>query len=206
MVSVVRTKNKKERLAHRMEAFVLWLIRWLYRKIKKHEPPYYYNQSIFSVIMKPIRKWITNALVPHCPFNRLRILLYRMCGFKIGKRCFIGMRCYFDDLCRKLLIIGDHVTVSYGVFFACHGAKQERTKIVVEEYAYIGMRASVISKNSENPGEGVTIGAYSVVGACTLVNKNVPPHATAVGVPCRIIMPKTEAETTEAPRTEQVAT
>lgn len=22
-----------------------------------------------------------------------------MCGFKIGKGCFIGMKCYFDDLC-----------------------------------------------------------------------------------------------------------
>jgi acetyltransferase-like isoleucine patch superfamily enzyme len=26
-----------------------------------------------------------------------------------------------------------------------------------------------------------------VVGSCTLVNRDVPPGATAVGIPCRII-------------------
>lgn len=35
---------------------------------------------------------------------------------------------------------------------------------------------------------GGSIGEYAVVGACSLVNKNVPAYATAVGVPCRIIM------------------
>ena len=34
---------------------------------------------------------------------------------------------------------------------------------------------------------GVTIGENAVVGACTLVNKDIPDGATAVGVPCRII-------------------
>lgn len=36
-------------------------------------------------------------------------------------------------------------------------------------------------------GEGVTIGEKAVIGSCTLVNRDVPPGATAVGVPCRII-------------------
>lgn len=44
------------------------------------------------------------------------------------------------------------------------------------------MRASVISGKN-----GVTIGENAVVGACTLVNKDIPDNATAVGVPCRII-------------------
>ena len=34
---------------------------------------------------------------------------------------------------------------------------------------------------------GVTIGRNAVVGACTLVNRNVPEGRTAVGVPCRIL-------------------
>ena len=67
-------------------------------------------------------------------------------------------------------------------FFACHGRHQTHNKITIENNAYIGMRASVINKNSE-----LTIGGNSVVGTMTLVNKNVPSNATAVGVPCRII-------------------
>ena len=35
--------------------------------------------------------------------------------------------------------------------------------------------------------QGIVVGKNAVVGACALVNKNVPEGATAVGVPCRII-------------------
>ena len=47
------------------------------------------------------------------------------------------------------------------------------------------MRANVISKTPTC--DGVVIGKKAVVGACSLVNKNVPDGMTAVGVPCRII-------------------
>ena len=33
-------------------------------------------------------------------------------------------------------------------------------------------------------------GENAVVGACTLVNRDIPDGATAVGVPCRILPPK----------------
>ena len=39
-----------------------------------------------SIIAKPIRKWLTNVLAAHCPFICIRIFLYRLCGFKIGKK------------------------------------------------------------------------------------------------------------------------
>ena len=54
------------------------------------------------------------------------------------------------------------------------------------------MRASVISKTHD--GSGVTIGKKAVIGACTLVNKNIPDGATAVGVPCKIINADKEKE------------
>lgn len=44
------------------------------------------------------------------------------------------------------------------------------------------MRANVISGKN-----GVTIGENAVIGVCTLVNKDIPDNATAVGVPCRIL-------------------
>jgi galactoside O-acetyltransferase len=34
---------------------------------------------------------------------------------------------------------------------------------------------------------GITIGEKTVVGACALVNCNIPAGATAVGIPCKII-------------------
>lgn len=125
-------------------------------------------------------------MIPHMVLNGWRIFFYRLCGYKIGKHVFIGRRCYLDDLEPKMLTIEDNVTISYGVYFACHGKNQEHMPITIRRGAYIGMRASLISKNSGG-FYGVTIGENAIIGACTLVNKDIPDGATAVGVPCRII-------------------
>lgn len=90
-------------------------------------------------------------------------------------------------MCCDLLKIGNHVTISYGVYFACHGKGQGHLPIVIEDCAYIGMRASVISNNPDHPSGGVHINQGAVVGACALVNRDIPEGATAVGIPCRII-------------------
>ena len=145
----------------------LW--NYAYRVLKGTYPPdRFAHASLIACAFKPMRKWITVAVIPYCPFNKVRIALYRLMGFRIGKNVFIGMRCYLDDMCHELLTIGDDVTISYGVYFACHGKGQSHLPITLEDGAYVGMRASLIR-------------------ACTLVNKDVPDGATAVGVPCRII-------------------
>lgn len=160
----------------------------VYEKLYKRPAPEYVRRySVWHVIMIPIRKWLTNSVAAHCPFNGIRVLIYRICGFKIGKKTHIGMRCYLDDHCHKLIEIGSHVTISYGVYFACHGAKQEHYPIKIEDGAYVGMRASIISKNRDKTQNGVIIGKDAVVGACALVNCHVPEGATAIGVPCKII-------------------
>lgn len=81
-----------------------------------------------------------------------------------------------------MFTVEDDVIISYGVFFACHGRNQQHTPITIRKGAYIGMRASVLSGKT-----GVTIGENAVIGACTLVNRDIPAGATAVGVPCRIV-------------------
>ena len=35
--------------------------------------------------------------------------------------------------------------------------------------------------------KGVTIGDNCVIGACSLVTKNIPANSVAAGVPCRVI-------------------
>lgn len=164
------------------------LLKFIYEKTHKKPAPYYFNYSIFTILMKPLRKWLTNTVAANCPFNCIRIWIYRLCGFKIGKGTFIGMKCYLDDMCYDFLKIGNNVTISYGVFFACHGRHQEHLPIVVEDDAYIGMRANIISKNREKADAGVTVGSGAVIGACALVNCDVPSQSTAVGIPCRIIV------------------
>lgn len=161
------------------------ILRHIYENIYHEPAPYYYDYSLMTIIQKPVRKFISNVITPVCPFNNMRIFLYRLCGFDIGKDTFIGMHCYLDDMCYDQIRIGNHVTISYGVYFACHGKGQAHLPIVIEDGAYIGMCSRIISKNKDKCG--VTVGENAIIGTCTLVNKDIPAGAKAVGVPCQII-------------------
>ena len=37
----------------------------------------------------------------------------------------IGMHCYMDDMYYDLMTIGNHVTISYGAYFAFHGKTKD---------------------------------------------------------------------------------
>lgn len=165
----------------------MWILKFAYKKFVGKDAPYYYDYSLITIITKPIRKFFTNVIIANCPFNNLRVILYRFCGFKIGKNTFIGMKCYLDDMCYDSIKIGDNVVISYGVYFACHGKNQNHLPIIIEDGAYIGMRSSIISNNADHSENGVIIGRESVVGACSLVNRNVPPGCTCAGIPIKII-------------------
>ena len=128
------------------------LLKRTYERWYGKPAPYYYNYDAGTILMKPVRKWLTNSVAPNCPFNNIRILIYRICGFDIGRHVFIGMHCYLDDMCYERMHIGNNVTISYGVYFACHGKNQKHNEIVLKDGVYIGMRANVIGKNREKNG------------------------------------------------------
>ena len=156
----------------------MYIVEQFYRKILKKEPPYYAKYSLLTIIWKPIRKYFNVVIIPNVPFSNLRVFLYRLIGFKIGKNVFIGMKCYMDDVAIKNTIIEDNVTISYGCYFACHGKGQGHTAILVKKGAYIGMRCNILSGK-----EGISIGERSIIGAGSLVNKNIPDGAVGLGVP-----------------------
>lgn len=157
----------------------------LYYKILKKEVPYYAKYPLWLIIWKPIRKFFNVVMIPNIPYNSLRIFLYKfLVGYKIGKNVFIGMKCYLDDLEPHSTIIEDQVTISYGCYFALHGIKQKHSFIHIKQNAYIGMRVTVIAGD-----DGIVIGEHSVVGAASLVNKDIPANVKVVGVPVKILGP-----------------
>ena len=153
-------------------------------KVKYEAVPYAYKRTLIEQVWHTIRKWICQVWAPNCTTNWMRRSLYRLCGFKIGKGTFIGMKCYLDDMCVEKIEIGNNVTISYGVYFACHGVHQDHNKIVIKDRAYIGMRATIIAPHD------IEIGERAIVGAQTLVNQSIPAGRTAVGIPCRILEKK----------------
>ncbi len=157
------------------------IVEEFYKKILKKEPPYYAKYSLWLILWKPIRKYLNVVIIPNIPFTNLRVALYRLIGFNIGKNVFIGMKCYMDDVAVDKTIIEDGVSISYGCYFASHGKGQRHTSIVIKKGAYIGMRCNILSGK-----DGIIVGKKSIVGAGSLVNKNVPDGARAMGIPLRI--------------------
>lgn len=52
-------------------------------------------------------------------------------------------------------------------------------RIVIGDWAWIGANTTVLA--------GVTIGEHSVIGAGSVVNKDIPPNSVAVGNPAKVI-------------------
>jgi len=158
------------------------LVELYYKKILKRDIPYYARYSLTKIIMKPIIKFLNIVIIPNLPFQTLRVILYRLIGFKIGKDTDIGMKCYLDEIDPSKLIIENNVTISCNCYFTCHGKGQTHTKIVIKEGTYIGMRANILSGK-----EGIVIGKNVIIGAGSLVNKDIPDNTTVVGVPARAV-------------------
>jgi|SRR3972149_4605123 len=155
----------------------------IYYKLLKKPVPYYARYPTWLIIWKPIRKFINVVLIPNVPFSNLRIVLYRyLVGYKIGKKVFIGMKCYLDDLEPQSTTIEDNVTISYGCYFALHGIGQKHSFIHIRKGAYVGMRSTIIADE-----EGIIIGENTIIGAASLVNKSLPDNVTAAGVPAKVI-------------------
>lgn len=102
----------------------------------------------------------------------------------IGKDCVINKGAFLDG--RGTLTIGDHVDIARDVLIwtSSHDindpnhATFERP-VVIENHAWIGSRAIIMP--------GVTIGRGAVVGAGSVVTKDVPPLAVVAGVPAKQI-------------------
>lgn len=145
--------------------------------------PYWYKRSILKQLWHLIRKGICQNIAPNIVLTPIRIWLYRLCGFKIGKNVFIGMKCYLDDLHVDKCVIEDNVTISYGVYMTSHGYSLEKHhKIIFRRGSYIGMRCTIVPRD-----EVTEIGENAIIGAGSLVLHSVPSNTTYAGNPARFI-------------------
>lgn len=105
---------------------------------------------------------------------------------RIGRNVFVNQNCTFYDL--GGLHIGDDVMIGPNVSLITSGhpidpLERRRTTIakpiVIERNVWIAASAIVIG--------GVTVGENSVVGAGSVVTKDVPPNSVVGGNPARFI-------------------
>lgn len=99
-------------------------------------------------------------------------------GAKIGKGLFIdhGMGVVIGETAE----IGDNVTIYHGVTLGGTGKDKGKRHPTVKDNVIIGAGAKILGP--------ITIGNNVKVGANSVVLKDVQDHATAVGIPAKIIV------------------
>ena len=99
-------------------------------------------------------------------------------GARIGKSFFIdhGMGVVIGETCE----IGNYVTLFQGVTLGGTGKEKGKRHPTLRDHVVVAAGAKVLG--------AITLGEYSKVGANAVVVKNVPPHATVVGVPGRVVV------------------
>lgn len=143
--------------------------------------------------------YLGNNIINILPFYTVRLFYYRIIGIVIGKKTSIHMRvfmdgqnitigsnsvvnrsCYLDG--RGTLLIGNNVSISphVQIITVSHNMNSPYfdnvfTKVEIQDYAWIGTRAIIL--------QGVTIGKGAVVGAGSVVTKDVDPFTFVAGVP-----------------------
>lgn len=116
------------------------------------------------------------------------------CNIEVGENFYTNHNCIILDEAK--VTFGDNVFIAPNCTFstAGHPLDSEQRNLGLE-YAYpICVGDNVWFGASVTVLPGVTIGSNTVIGAGSVVNKNIPEGVIAVGNPCRVLRKITEED------------
>jgi maltose O-acetyltransferase len=163
------------------------------------------NQDASRLHLRLLIAQLLVGLLPSFFANRLRILVLRAAGFRIGQGTIlwgmptiigsgniqellsIGHDCGFNVGCfldlHAPITIGNHVGIGHDVLILTStyevGPGRQRAGMLVHAPVVIEDGAWVGARCTIMPG--VTIGAGSVIGATMVVSNDVPPNTLLIG-------------------------
>lgn len=119
--------------------------------------------------------------------------IWRFTGCNVGKGVCIGLDVYYDVRNAKLITIEDDVWVASRCLILCHrrnmkeyyknetykGLPYIKAPVVLKKGCCVSMGAMIMP--------GVTVGEGAVVGAYSLVTKDVPAWTVVAGNPAKVI-------------------
>lgn len=142
--------------------------------------------------IKRIRKAFFYKIGMRFPYSKVRISSMRKLGYKVGEQVYfpddliIGQN-LVDD--KAYVEIGDRVSIGPRVtILPMEHANASRVRsamkvrdggVIIKDDVWIGAGVIILS--------GVTVGECSVIGAGSVVTKNVEPYTVVAGVPARKI-------------------
>ncbi len=148
-------------------------------------PPGKNSLHLWCRAVNPLRVCWNFTIITLCrylPSLHLKRWLYKSLGMKVGKNTSVGLMAMMDVFFPQLISIGENSVLGYNCTILCH-------EFLIREYrtgtVKIGREVMLGANSTVLPG--VIIGDGAVVGAGSLVNRDIPPGALAAGVPARVI-------------------
>lgn len=153
-----------------------------------------------SFLMKFVmNSWVLSPFLP----RRVRPWVLKRVGCHIGKGCFIGDNVRIDTGHSDMITLEDNVSIAGGTRLLCHqrdftdyfvGSDYMKLgykikPIVLKKGCLIGMESFVMP--------GVTVGEGAIVGAGSLVTKDIPAWTIATGRPAKVVKEIPHREQTE---------
>lgn len=146
--------------------------------------------NIYRRLLGSMMDWV--ILEPFNP-RKGRPALMRKLGCKVGQGCFIGDHVRIDSGHADMITLEDGVSIAGGTRLLCHqrdfsdycvGDDYNKLgyivkPIVLKKGCLIGMESFVLP--------GVTVGEGAIVGAGSLVTKDIPAWTVATGRPARVV-------------------
>ena len=136
-----------------------------------------------------MNSWLLSPLEP----RKIRPWVLKKIGCHVGKDIFVGDNVRIDSGHADLIYIGDHAHITGGCRLLCHqrdlkdyykgddAAKlpYKLGEIHIGKGVMIGMESLIMP--------GVTIGDGAIVGAYSLVTKDIPAWTIATGRPAKVV-------------------
>ena len=136
-----------------------------------------------------MNSWLLSPISP----RKLRPWVLRKIGCKVGKDVFIGDSVKVDSGHADLIYIDDHAHITGGCRLLCH--QRDLSNYYVGDDAaklpyrlgeiHIGKGCMIGMESMIMPG--VTIGEGAIVGAFSLVTKDIPAWTIATGRPAKVV-------------------
>lgn len=151
------------------------------------------TQAFGNIRRKQLQKMMDWTMFEPINPRKLRPIILRKIGCKVGKNVFVGDFVKVDLNHADLIEIEDFVHIASGCRLLCH-ERNLSNYFVGDNYASLGynLRKIHLCKGCLVGMEtfvlpGVTIGEGAIVGAGSLVTKDIPAWTIAAGRPAKIL-------------------
>lgn len=148
-----------------------------------------YKQVGFT---KRLKSKFGKRIAKSFPYNPMRKWGLRLCGFTVGENVYIGEEIFVVSAISEKsceLVIKNRVAIGPRVTLILSSdanwsnlmdkIKYIKSFIVLEDDCWLGAGSIILP--------GVTVGKCSIVGAGSVVTKDVAPYTIVAGVPAKII-------------------